>query len=377
MRRLAAFLLLFALTALAQNKLQILYIANGMNRGGKGGAITAYKIASNGKLTPVIGSPFDAAIIPYGISTDNGKHLYVANPAIDDNNLRVYPIRPDTGRLEFEHLSTFAGTSYEAERNCCPGPMIADHDGRFVYVGNTSDKTIAVYDVFPGSLALTQISKANTAPGHFPVDLVWGPRQLSLFTFTDSGLEESLLQVYRRNPQKGLLTEASGSPLKVPYLIQIAVTDRLLIALTTSPAESQLNVYAISNGTALSPVVGSPFPLPPKQRPFTMTVHPSNQWLALANANPPKNSTNVSLYRLQSNQAPSLAKAVDIPCTKPCSITSMTFDLTGKFLYIADTANEQVIGFEFSPADGSLRPISGSPWKSNFQPHSLLAVEPR
>src|SRR4051794_35280674 len=266
MRRLAAVILLLTFTAVAQNNLQILYIANGMNRGGKGGAITAYKIdRETGKLTPGIGSPFDAGLIPYSLATDNGKNLYLANPALDDNNLRVFPIRPDTGRLEVEHTSTFESSNYEAERNCCPGPMLADRAGRFAYVGNSSGKTISVYDIYPGSLALTQISKANTRPGHFPVELVWGPNQSSVFTFTDSGLAESLLHFYRRDPQKGSLTEAAGSPMAIPYVIQIAATDDRLLVLTTSSKTSQLLVYSIKNDATLS-AAGSPLTLPSNEK---------------------------------------------------------------------------------------------------------------
>jgi hypothetical protein len=78
MRRVAglSFLLLLIAPSVAE-QIEVLYIANGMNRSGKGGSITAYKInRADGSLTPVIGSPFDAGIIPYSLATDDGSHLY-------------------------------------------------------------------------------------------------------------------------------------------------------------------------------------------------------------------------------------------------------------------------------------------------------------
>jgi DNA-binding beta-propeller fold protein YncE len=376
MRRFAAFLLvLVTIAGLAEEKLEVLYIANGMNRAGKGGLITAYRIdRTTGSLSAVIGSPFDAGLIPYGLATDNGKNLYLANPALDDNNLRVFPIRADTGRLETEHTSTFEGSNYEAERNCCPGPMLADRSGRFAYVGNTSDKTISVYDIFPGSLALTQLSKVNTRPGHFPVELVWGPNQGTLFAFTDAGLAESLLHIYRRDPQKGSLTEATGSPMRIPYIIQLAATDDQLLVLTTSPTSSQLKMFSIAADATLT--AASPLQLPANEKPFRLAVDPANKFVALAAANKEGNTT-LSLYALGIGKPPSLASTTTLSCLKACTITSLTFDVTGKFLYVADTANEQLIGFSFSTADITLKPIPGSPWKSNFQPHSLLAVAPK
>src|SRR3954471_8900143 len=375
MRRLAAVILLLTFTAVAQNSLQILYIANGMNRGGKGGAITAYKIdRETGKLTPVIGSPFDAGLIPYSLATDNGKNLYLANPALDDNNLRVFPIRADTGRLETEHTSTFEGSNYEAERNCCPGPMLADRSGRFAYVGNTSDKTISVYDIFPGSLALTQLSKVNTRPGHFPVELVWGPNQGTIFAFPDLGLAESRLHIYRRDPQKGSLTEAAGSRMRIPYIIQLAATEDRLLVLTTSPTSSQLNIFSIALDAKLT--AGSPLQLPANAKPSTLAVDPSNKFVVLA-ATQKDGSTRLSLYALAAGKPPSLASTTSLSCPKPCTVTSVTFDIGGKFLYVADNANEQIIVFSFNAADPSLKPIPGSPWKSNFQPHSLLVIEPK
>ncbi len=369
MRRVAALLLLLlpllvSLTAASQQRPEALYIANGMNRSGKGGAITAYKIdPESGKLSPVIGSPFDAGLIPYGLATDDGSHLYLANPALDDNNLRTYPIRPDTGRLEVEHTSTFESSNYEAERNCCPGPMLADRAGRFVYVGNTSGKEISVNEVSPDMLALTQVSKAYTRPGHFPVAIIWGPKQESLFAFTDAGLSVSLLHIYRRDPQKGSLIEAKGSPLQVPNLIQITASDSQLFALTKTPKSSQIIVYDVHPDLTLTPS-GSPVLIEGNADKFALDR--ANKLLAVASEG---QATVVTLFAAEG----SLRKlqSIKLGCLKACSVTSIAFNATGKFLYLADGKNENIVGLNVS----SLQPISGSPWKSNFQPHSLLVVE--
>jgi len=366
MRRVVAFLLLACLAALAKNNLQILYIANGMNRGGKGGAITAYQIDSDGKLTPVIGSPFDAGLIPYNLTTDDGHRLYLANPELDDNNLRVYPVRPDTGRLETEHASTFETSNYEGERNCCPGPMLVDKSGRFAYVGNTDANTISVYEITPGSLALTQASKASTRPGHFPVALAWGPKQESIFAFTDTGLDVSLLHIYRRDVQNGSLKDAPYSPMNIPNIIQIAATDKQLFVLTTDPHNSQLLIYDVSSDAKLSP---SGMPMQITQKPSAFALDGAGKTLALAATQ--GGTSRVFLYSL--GDPPSLQRSTKLVCTKPCSVTSMTFDATGNFLYLSDTANETISGLDAS----RLTDLPGSPWKSSFQPHSLLTVQLR
>lgn len=367
MRAFVAFLVLSCLTAFAKDNSQFLYIANGTNRGGKGGTITAYKIdGPSGKLTPVIGSPFDSGLIPYSLATDNGSHLYLANPELDDNNLRVFPIRPSTGRLETEHASTFETANYEGERNCCPGPILADKTGHFVYVGNTDARTVSVYEVTPGTLALTQVSKVNTSPGHFPVALVWGPRQETLFAFTDPGLAVSQLHIYRRDAKNGSLTEAPGSPRQIPNLIQVAATDKQLFALTTAPRSSQLLIYDINSDGTIS---GEGFPVQISQKPSAFAIDPKGENLVLA-TNQGK-ATNLFLYTLA--DTPAFSRSTKLACAKSCSITSMSFDSTGKYVYVADTANETVTGLDAA----SLTELPGSPWKSSFQPHSLLVVASR
>ncbi len=382
MRRCFGILLLVlaaAISSAQSTSIEILYIANGMNRSGKGGAITAYRIDRNtGALTPVIGSPFSAAIIPYALATDNGKNLYATHPALDDDNLRVYPIRPDTGRLEFEHTSTFEGSNYEMERNCCPGPIVVDRQGRFAHIGNVSGRTISTYEIFPGSLAMTRTSTATTRPGHFPVEIVWGPDQSSIFARTDTGLPISLLHAFTREAQKGALKEATGSPLRVPNLIQIATAEKrkLLLAISTTASTSQLNVFSIGPDAVLTPVLGTPFTLASPASAFT--VHPSGDFLAITSTTKPDNLASLSLYKLSSeNRLTAPLSSLPLPCAKDCKITSLTFDLSGKFLYLADDSRDQLLGFSFDAAKPSLKAIPGSPWNSGFQPHSLFLLEPR
>jgi hypothetical protein len=55
----------------------------------------------------------------------------------------------------------------------------------------------------------------------------------------------------------------------------------------------------------------------------------------------------------------------------------LTFDASGKFLYVSDASQNQIIGLSFDPKRAALKPIPGSPWNAGDQPHSLLVVEPR
>jgi 6-phosphogluconolactonase (cycloisomerase 2 family) len=374
-----ACLFILATTAVAAEKIEILYIANGMNRSGKGGAITAFRInRNNGSLTPVLGSPFDAAVIPYSLTTDNGTHLYLANPALDDDNLRVYPIRPDTGRLEFEHVSTFEGSNYEGETNCCPGPILADVSGHFAYVGNTANKTISTFEIFPGSLALTRSSTAYTRPGHFPVDLVWGPQQSTIFALTDPGLAISLVHVYWREPSKGDLKEAADSPWRIANLMQATsiAQHKLFIALTRTPTSSELKLFSIGEEGKLTAVSGSPFRLESAGRAITLTAHPTGDWIAVILASN-DGTPSVFIYKLSSDPRISTVTSLPLPCPKDCQITSATFDASGNFLYLADASQNRLIGLSFDPANNALQPIPGSPWNAGDQPHSLLVVEPR
>jgi 6-phosphogluconolactonase (cycloisomerase 2 family) len=225
---------------------------------------------------------------------------------------------------------------------------------------------------------VTLSSTVNTRPGHFPVDLVWGPGQSTVFALTDTGLDVSLIHIYVRDPKKGNLTEAADSPLYLPNVVQTAslATRRLLLALTESPITSELNIYSVSGDGKLTPVAGSPYRFQSSARATAFAVHPEGKWIA-AVSTPGNTGAVISIYRFTSDNRISGATSLLLPCAQTCKVTSLTFDASGKFLYLSDAAQNHIIGLAFDPEKAALKPISGSPWSTGDQPHSLLVVEPR
>jgi 6-phosphogluconolactonase len=85
---------------------EFLYVVNAPDLPNSGNSISAYRIAENGALTSVTGSPFPAGSYPISVAVDSvAGFVYVANAL--DNNVSAYRIR-ENGAL------TVAGSPFPA-----------------------------------------------------------------------------------------------------------------------------------------------------------------------------------------------------------------------------------------------------------------------
>jgi len=97
-----------------------------------GGNISAYRIRSDGALTPIPGSPFATGTDPHEMAIDpTGKFAYVANEV--DNNVSGYRIGSNGALIPIPG-SPFAAASF-------PLSVAVDAKAKFVYVANQVGKT--------------------------------------------------------------------------------------------------------------------------------------------------------------------------------------------------------------------------------------------
>ena len=83
---------------------RFVYVANA---GAGANNISAYRIAEDGALTPVAGSPFPTEIEPVSVAIDlSGRFVYVAN--VGSNNISAYRIVKDGA------LTPVAGSPFPA-----------------------------------------------------------------------------------------------------------------------------------------------------------------------------------------------------------------------------------------------------------------------
>jgi len=124
-----------------------------------------------------------------------------------------------------------------------------------------------------------------------------------------------------------------------------------------------ISCYASDPSTgALSPVLGSPFPVTTPASGFRgLMIHPSGKFLYLATGATGVGSTGNGIlgWSVDSTNG-SLTPLPDSPFAPGTIVLGGAFDRAGKFLY-ASNVSSAILGFSVDPSSGALGPMSGLP----------------
>jgi 6-phosphogluconolactonase (cycloisomerase 2 family) len=297
----AAVLMLFALSNFARG--DFLYVAAGE------GDIHAFRVAANGTLTAVPGTPVPLGTFPSAVVVaPSGPFVYVVGgfPA----EVVGFAVAPADGSLV-----PLAGSPFPVSGM---GPIVAttDGSGRFLYVGNNVSQDISAY-------AIGASGQLTAVPGEpFPVVGVVG----------------------------------SGSIAADPL-------GRLLY-LTSGAITAAFSVFRIDPATgAITPVPGSPFPIEPG--PNMVTADPSGRFVYVTN----EQTMLVSTYAIDPvSGAPGQIPGSPVDAgPRPLAITA---DPQGHFVFVGNFPGGVSV-FSADLVTGALTPVPGSPFPSGFQPNSL------
>jgi len=171
--------------------------------------------ATTHQLTPAT-TPFEAVTAGSGprhlIFSPNGKFAYLNTELTAE--LRVYAWDAAQGRLtSVQTLSTVAKDFYGKKS---AGEITLSKDGRFFYVSNRGEDTVAVYAVSAKTGKLTEIQRISTQgdqPWHFTIDPTgnW---------FLIANEASSSVAVFKRDPKTGKLSP-SPSTVDLPKPVNI------------------------------------------------------------------------------------------------------------------------------------------------------------
>lgn len=169
--------------------------------------LLVYRFDANaGALTP--GSPRFATVDPgagprHVAFAPSGKFVYVVSEMASTVTVFAYESGPGMLRRR-QTVSTlpksFAGTNTAAE-------IAVDARGRFLYVSNRGDDSIAVFRIHGDDGRLTpvqRVSSGGKTPRHFAID----PTGTWLFA---ANQDSNDIRLFRIDPQRGLLTPAGRS----------------------------------------------------------------------------------------------------------------------------------------------------------------------
>jgi DNA-binding beta-propeller fold protein YncE len=227
--------------------------------------------------------------------------------------------------------------------------MILNNSVGRVGVGNTRGPGIATISASTGSLAGTAtVSVARHTPAFLYAS--------NIVTNTISG--------FTVNPTNGALTPVSGSPFPTPTGdTSIAVNRNFKFLYAADFGLNQISVFSINSGGSLSPLLGTPFPA--GNGPVSVVTHPTADFLYVSN----EGSGEVMTFIID----PELTKSGSFTIGNSPLFAAMTTDGTRFYQTVSSLA--QIAGFTVSATDGSLTPVSGSPFSTGFFPRTI-AIDP-
>lgn len=188
---------------------------------GTPGVIFAYAIERiTGELTPVSGSPFSSGYQPVSLTVDpTGRFVYVTNSGsggIDSSNVRAYSIDQSTGALTETPGSPFLAGAF-------PLSVAVEPSGRFAYVADNSNQTateskIWAYGIDQTSGALVPVAGSPFATGKGAMSATIDPSGHFVYVLNPDYPGEAQISGYSIEASTGALTPVPGSPFPVPHL---------------------------------------------------------------------------------------------------------------------------------------------------------------
>jgi len=159
-----------------------------------GGYVFAFAVNSDGTLTTVNGSPFQAGTHPSALVADpSGNYAYVT----DFGANQVLSFAVSSGALSLVS-STATGSQ--------PAAIVVDSTGKYAYVANSQDSNISAYSISNGAFS----ALGNYTTGEEPVAIGLDP-SLNQYLYTANFLGNNV-SGFQSNPGDGSLLLSQGSP---------------------------------------------------------------------------------------------------------------------------------------------------------------------
>jgi 6-phosphogluconolactonase len=353
---------------------QFAYVANE-----DGSNVSGYIIhAANGKLIPVEGSPFYTGKSgPTSVAVNQaGTFLYVTNQDSKDNDVAGFSIDCDTGKLTPVPGSPFAAGSG-------PSGIAIDPSGRYAYVSNSGSNDVSAFQIDQNSGRLMPVSGSPFPAGSSPSSLAVDSS--GQFVYVTNKASDNV-SGYTINSTTGALTAISGSPFAAgtsPISVAVDPNDRFVYV--ANQGSDNISGFSINLPTGgLAALATSPYG-PVAGGVTSVTFDPSGGFVYLAG------SGGVSAYIIQTN--PTDDEILTPPAFPPViplygqltPVTGSPFgggtpgfaavDYSGTFLYAANKSSNDVSAYTLSL--GVLKPIAASPFPTGSGPVSIALVRPR
>jgi 6-phosphogluconolactonase (cycloisomerase 2 family) len=331
--------------------------------------VSAFAIdAITGNLALVNSAPSD--IQPYAIAvTPNGAFVYTANVGAAD--ISIYAVNATTGAL------TSAGTASTGVGSA-PDAIAVDPSGLFVLAADSAGATLVVLQINQTTGALTQVPGSPFATDVNPAGNASG------VTVDPSG--RYVFATNQFDPPVGLAgytfnsTPGSGDLTQFPtwqvptgngaLWVTVDALDRFIYA--SNSLDGTVSGWTIGVGGALSAITGSPFGagFTAGAQTGVIAIDPSGRFLYV---------TDTANNQLDAFTVDQTTGALTPMAGSPFGIGNGAFgvaiDPSAQFLYVANSFDASISMFTLSPTTGVLTAVPGSPRTYGGANASAIVVE--
>lgn len=253
-----------------------------------------------------------------------------------------------------------------------------------LYVTTAGNTAVQAYGITLSSGALSTDGPAvqtGTGAGSSPTAMAISPDVTTLVAANSncSNSTKGCLSVYTINGD-GSVAAVSGNPATGTNPVALAFNPAGTFLFVANQGSSNISVYSVS-GTTLAEVAGSPFStitpgVTNPTQPVAVAISASGSYLYVAN----NFTSTVSIFSIGSSGA--LTQSTFGPYNVGLNPSALGITPTGSFLYVANFADNNVSAFAIcdkvtntcsnaSSPDGSLSPVTGSPFSAGIGPTAI------
>jgi 6-phosphogluconolactonase (cycloisomerase 2 family) len=305
--------------------------------------ILAYRVNNkNGQLMRVFGGTFNAGMSPSSVVVHPSTHfVYVANSG--ENDISLYNVDSSSGTLREVLPRTTTALN--------PVSLAMDPSGNFLYVVNRGINGVSSYAIDASKGTLTAVAGTPVAAGFSPSNAAVTPSGKFLYVPNTNSNSVSAYAIIN-----GGLQPVLGSPFLIgngPQAIAIDPAEHFVYITNTS--DSTISVLSIDSTTgALTNIVGSPFQVVQINNtgaatgPVSLAIHPSGTLLYIAN----QISGDLTFYALTANGTP--IETTNSPYASGHGTSYVVAESTGNFIYVVNQSNHTISVYGVNTTDGTL-----------------------
>jgi 6-phosphogluconolactonase (cycloisomerase 2 family) len=323
---------------------EYLYVTNAADN-----TLSSYSVNATTGAVAVIGAPTATGTSPYAIvgseAYGGGRFVFVANAR--SNDISAFAVDPMTGALTAVPGSPFtAGTDPQA---------MAVFSGSSLFVANAGSDNVSVYPIDPNTGALGAPSTSATAKS--PTSIVIDPEGSQMYVANHGGSND-ISEILGQTAVPGSPFPAGGNPLS----LALGANGKFLYSANPDATNPSISGFSVDGGIGvLSPLSGSPFPLPVSHY---IATDQTGAYLYVTSG------ASILGYAIDATTG-ALTPLPGFPVAAGANAYSISIDPTNHILYVTNDGAATVSGFIRDASTGALTPMAGSPFPAGNHPEFI------